>query len=470
MRLLRLHRRKGESRLHKLILNELIKMFKKKSTIVAAVVILIMCVGIQFIIKKTLEADTMYFHNDGEETIEEYKEYALEGLREDEPAYIWQHTYINALDSVGVTVMSDPKCQIIISIMDMYEDEMGFVDSEKVMEVVDSLKSVDFEFRKTLEILAKDEAINETYTKEVLEDAITNKYKYLLDYGVESSQDKTVGVVDRVIMLQQIIENNDEKSNEYIESLKEYKVTKYALDNKIESYVDDNTKSNLYDDITDSQRFWIVLLNSTSVLTVLSICMIVLAGLIVATEYSQGTIKFLLINPVKRGKIITSKYLTILMMSTLLTVVSFVLNIVVCMVINGDASSISMPYITYDAGKVVEYSAVLFYMKQYLLKFVEVVVYATMAFAISSLLKSTAAAVGVGMACMLCGSLVSALLAEFNQDWGRFLIFSNSDLGAVISGNAGYPGMTPAFSVAVIAVYMVVFLLTAYDGFVRREV
>ncbi|MBO1915152.1 ABC transporter permease, partial [Microvirga sp. 3-52] len=49
---------------------------------------------------------------------------------------------------------------------------------------------------------------------------------------------------------------------------------------------------------------------------------------ILASEFSQGTIKMLLSRPVKRWKILTSKYLTILLFGLLLTVLVYVFTII----------------------------------------------------------------------------------------------------------------------------------------------
>ena len=94
----------------------------------------------------------------------------------------------------------------------------------------------------------------------------------------------------------------------------------------------------------------------------------------------------------------------------------------------------------------------------------------TMAFMISSMMRSSALAIGIGVAALLGGSMVVALLAQLGCDWGRYLIFANMYLSQAATGSTVFPNQTLGFSVAVLAVHMVIFLLTAYDGFTRREV
>ena len=108
---------------------------------------------------------------------------------------------------------------------------------------------------------------------------------------------------------------------------------------------------------------------------------------------------------------------------------------------------------------------------QYLLGSVNRIVMATLAFAISSLIRSSALAIGVSLFAMLAGSGAVLFLKEaLNIDWARYIVFANTDLNAILSGTTPFVNQTIGFALGVIAVYMVVFLLTAWDGFVRREV
>ena len=96
---------------------------------------------------------------------------------------------------------------------------------------------------------------------------------------------------------------------------------------------------------------------------------------------------------------------------------------------------------------------------------------ATLAFTISSLMRSSAVAIGVSIFAMMGGSIIDSILSQvLKVDWGRYLIFSNIDLVNIAQGNSIYEGQTLGFAIAVLAVHMVVFLLAAWDGFVRREV
>ena len=100
----------------------------------------------------------------------------------------------------------------------------------------------------------------------------------------------------------------------------------------------------------------------------------------------------------------------------------------------------------------------------------EMVVMSTLAFAISSLVRSTALAIGVSVFTMCIGSTVTQLLGQLGQDWARFLVFANTDLASISKGYSIFAQHSLTFAVGVLIAHMVVFLLTAWDGFTKRSV
>lgn len=215
--------------------------------------------------------------------------------------------------------------------------------------------------------------------------------------------------------------------------------------------------------------FWSVLGLSNILINVISMVIIIIAGASIANEFTNGTIKFLLINPVKRWKIFLSKYTMILTLSVLLVLGFFVTNTLFSGILFGFGDILN-PYLYVADGVVKQIPGLLFILWQYLIGSVNLIVMGTLAFAISSLLRNSAVAIGVSVFAMLAGNVIVMFLGgALHLDWARFLIFANTDLNAIISGTTIFQGMTPGFSLAVIGVHMVIFFLTAWDGFMRRE-
>ncbi len=219
----------------------------------------------------------------------------------------------------------------------------------------------------------------------------------------------------------------------------------------------------------DSQSlFWNILANSASLMLLVGIICIIFAGGIVANEFSAGTVKFLLINPVSRWKILMSKYVTVLSMGLLMGLIIFVVSF--CTGLFAGAWDAFTPILEVENGELVHSSPYWLLLKKYLLSCVEILVMTTLAFAISSLARSTAFAVGISLLAYLSGALLVTLLMELDCDWGRYLIFANMDLSAIADGKGMFPYQTLGTAIVVVVLHMAVFLWTAWDGFVRREV
>ena len=260
-------------------------------------------------------------------------------------------------------------------------------------------------------------------------------------------------------------ENADKSSADHV-SVGEYKsaVNKYAVYNYM---TENHIETNVADE--DRDTLWSPFKMTVALVTFIGILVVVIAAHSVASEFSNGTIKFLLINPVKRWKILVSKYFTVLSMGYILIAITFVLSLITSMIMFG-ADDIGAMYITASGGEVSAVNGILYMAKSYLLASTSVVVMATMAFAISVLMKSSAFAIGISMFCMLSGSGIVIMLQEMGMNWARYLIFANLDLSAIANGTSTFMYQTVGTALAVIAVHMVIFWLIAWDGFTRREI
>lgn len=217
--------------------------------------------------------------------------------------------------------------------------------------------------------------------------------------------------------------------------------------------------------------FWSGLCILTNVSTVIGIVMIIIAGNIFAGEYNQGTVKFLVITPVKRGKIFAAKYFTMLIMGFAALIIAFIVGVIADFVFFGTGDLATAGNITCVNGVVSDKSAFLCIVGKFLLGFVNVTVMSTISFTISALMHSSALAIGISMAAMLMGSSVVAILKGFlHQNWSRYLIFANTNLVSVMEKSYGFETQTVLSALIVIAIHMVILLLIAYDGFCRKEI
>lgn len=255
--------------------------------------------------------------------------------------------------------------------------------------------------------------------------------------------------------------DNDIKATEDIITL-----GMYRLENDIKLNVAENT--NLLESM--SVNFWVALCQSASLITIVGVLIIIIAGSTIANEFSQGTIKFLLINPVKRWKILVSKYAMCLSMGFLMIIFLFVLSVLFTMLFFG-TEHMNCTYLKIADGVITSKNGFVYVFENYMFRSVEVLVMATLAFAISSLAKSSAMSIGISLFTMLSGnSIVSILKKELNQDWVRYFVFANTDFSTIINGTSYFSNHTLPFAIGVVAVHLFVFFLIAWDGFTKREI
>lgn len=255
------------------------------------------------------------------------------------------------------------------------------------------------------------------------------------------------------------------------EAENQYAILQYRMEHMMQFNPAANllSEDEVYHTGGSGSAFWTSMAGTTSLLTLVGLICIVIGGSIVSGEFSQGTIKFLLMEPVKRWKILMSKYAVTLLLGLLMTA-ALAVGAALAALCMGGGSEMLLPMLTAKDGAVVLSSPVPELLKQYALAGVVVVVMTTLAFALSSLLRSSAVATGIGLFAFLSGSVLVTVLQGFGLDWARYLLFSNLDFNAVLQGTTGFSNHSLLTAVVVVILHMVVFILTAWDGFVRREI
>lgn len=207
---------------------------------------------------------------------------------------------------------------------------------------------------------------------------------------------------------------------------------------------------------------------NSSLLSFAGLFMIIIAGGIVAGEYSWGTIKMLLIRPISRPKILLSKYAAVVLFGLFMIAILFVVSALIGAVLFG-SSSHSAVHLAYEGGKVVEQNMIVYLSKVYLLKSIDVFMLATMAFMISAVFRSSSLAIGISLFLLFVGSNVTMLIA-MKYDWAKYLLFANTNLMQYEEGQTLVDGMTIGFSITVLVIYYLVFQLLAFFTFAKRDV
>lgn len=439
------------ARFFRLVKNEYIKVFKKLSTKIMIVLIIICALGLSGIAlfaKHNMESNN-YSSYDATGDYQETIDWLKNTNGDPNEIAMWQYLIDNDIDS------DDWRYDVLSAVF-----ANGTGDMSGIKKYLDDNDWRGFcQYRLDNDILTEGEKW---------------EYQYRLDKDIsfDKSNEKKNDLIMTVANAKNTIATmGDAKSDGQNSKAKledNIKLALYQLDNdKLDNTANQMTLFETYE--PEQITFWTVFLTSTSLVTVVALLAIVIAGGIVSSEFSQGTVKFLLINPVKRWKILMSKYFTVITVGYIMLCILFVVMIPITGLMLG-FDGFSTPYIYVSGGDVKEMPTLVYAAEQYLMKSVEMVVMSTLAFAISSLVRSTALAIGVSVFTMCIGSTVTQLLSQLGQDWARFLVFANTDLASISKGYSIFAQHSLTFAVGVLIAHMVVFLLTAWDGFTKRSV
>ncbi|MEG2484588.1 MAG: ABC transporter permease subunit [Clostridia bacterium] len=157
----------------------------------------------------------------------------------------------------------------------------------------------------------------------------------------------------------------------------------------------------------------------TYITSIMAIVGVVLAGVIVANEFATGTIRLLLISPVKRWKILFSKIFTVTCVFALVGVMCFAATILTAGILYG-FDSYAVSELIFKDGKIVEQNIIIMELVKMCIACLPGYVFLTFSFMISTVIKSGTLAVGLGLAGMFAGNVVSQLAFILNYAWIKF--------------------------------------------------
>ncbi|WP_201713592.1 ABC transporter permease [Rossellomorea arthrocnemi] len=231
-------------------------------------------------------------------------------------------------------------------------------------------------------------------------------------------------------------------------------INEYRIENDIEPKV--------------KETAWTFVETNANIVLVVGLFAIIVAAGIVASEFSWGTIKLLLIRPISRTKILLSKYFTVILYGMSMLLLLFVVSLLLGLLLFGGTDQST--HLAFVDGKVVEQNIVGYLIKTYLLQTVNIVMMATMAFMISAVFRSSSLAIGISLFLLFVGGNATSLLA-LKFDWAKYSLFANTDLTQYTGFSPPLvDGMTMGFSITMLIIYFAIFQVLAFLVFNKRDV
>jgi ABC-2 type transport system permease protein len=202
----------------------------------------------------------------------------------------------------------------------------------------------------------------------------------------------------------------------------------------------------------------------------------VISADIVSSEHSAGTIKLLLTRPVKRWKILMSKLITLVFFTSLVVLSTGVL----CYLISGlvfGYGGWDLPILIgiQASGTDVDFSHVqavnqwLYILMEFGLVWFSAIVVALMSLMLSVLVRSTAAGMGIMLAVLISGTILSNMVSSWET--AKYLFMVNLTLTDYLAGSIPpIKGMDLAFSLSVLSIWAIASLIVSFGVFTRKDI
>lgn len=217
---------------------------------------------------------------------------------------------------------------------------------------------------------------------------------------------------------------------------------------------------------------WSATLKASGLIEMVIITVIIMAAEMISREFTDGTIKLLLIRPHRRTKVLFSKYMALIIFSTLSLFVVLSSQLIFNSFLYG-LPSLTSEFTSTDLfintnGKIESLLNASQLLKLYGLSFFSIMSYGTIAFTISTVLRNSTLAVGSSLFLMMVGN--SMIEATSKIAWLKYLPFANSDFSLYIYHLAPRSEMTVLFSITVLLVYILLLNGISFYVFNKRDI
>ncbi|WP_062108843.1 ABC transporter permease [Bacillus niameyensis] len=191
----------------------------------------------------------------------------------------------------------------------------------------------------------------------------------------------------------------------------------------------------------------------------------------VSAEFGSGTIKQLLIRPHSRWKILLSKYVAVTLYSLLLMITLFIIGYIIGLIFFG-VGDFGAKIEEFGLNGTFEASVGTQVIQKFLLLIPGLLIVSTISFMLSTLFKSQALAVGIGIFILFTSNSIGGVLFFLMEKftWTKFLIFPHLDLSIYALQDTLAPGVTLGFSSVILLAYYLIFMAITFFFFQKRDI
>lgn len=483
----------------RLIKNELIKIFKKKTIYITMLLVFLFIVFMNIIIKASSNSYssaymysesymnslkdelselnpenpsdiTLYINLKSEielnELMYKYKdsEWKLSIINERIAPYITEknnYMYGESKDENHVVKINNKIDELMTKINDDDWEYFAKEDLENANKTIEDLnfkksQTVDSEVLKSL----NSEIENAKIDKEIASLRLEKKIPYGSDYlntaiMTYKSSSSTIIEYDNV-------ENREleyEEQKQYNKALENREESKYIIQTGIDVNKIDSLKFILQNFYSQFGIFLIVVI-------------IMIAGTIVSEEFNKGTIKLLLVKPYTRNKILASKFITTLIIIAFVIITTIIMQILAGGILFG-FDSLNLPVIAYNFNtNVLQEINIFAYLGiQTLMQLPMIILLETLAFVISTIFSNSAIAITISLLGYMSSAIINQLIIGYNISFMKYFVTMNWDFSQYLFGSLpNMQGMNMLMSVVTCIIYLAIMLIPTFIMFKKRNI
>ncbi len=478
----------------KLIKNELIKIFSKKSMIVIGVIILVIIIGFNVLNKVSQNMSNSY--SAYSEGYIQYLDEELSNLDPNKPSDINKYVETKSQKDLA-TLAKDYKetswqAEVIGTVISPIIEEMNnyeYIDKNnealttskaKYDEMLTALKNNDWKYFANKELdslntqieelntlIAQDSENEDLKTQlkslELQKEVVNLRLDKNINYG--SDNYKSIAVQNYRMYMGNYIQSSqgknltdEEKSeiNGYIENANLYK---YDLYNDTE-YQNTATANYTFQNSIGTYIAIIVMV------------VVIVAGVSISEEFNKGTVKLLLVRPYSRTKILISKLIAVFITMLITTVAILLLQFIIGGIVYGFGTyMMNVVQFDFTTNSIITLNIFAYLGLIFICKLPIFILIGTLAFALSTLFLNSPLAVALPILGYMGSDVINMIAISYKWDWVKYFVTPNWDLSQYLFGGTPmFSGISIEFSITICAIYFVIMLVASIVSFKKRNI
>lgn len=478
----------------KLIKNELIKIFSKKSMIVIGVIILVIIIGFNVLNKISQNMSNSY--SAYSESYIRYLDEELSNLDPNKPSDI--NKYVETKSQKDLAILAKDyketswQAEVIGTVISPIIEEMNnyeYIDKNNEVltiskaqydEMLTALKNNDWKYFANKELdslntqieelntlIAQDSENEDLKTQlkslELQKEVVNLRLDKNINYG--SDNYKSIAVQNYRMYMGNYIQSSqgknltDEEKSEINGYLEKANLYKYDLYNDTE-YQNTATANYTFQNSIGTYIAIIVMI------------VVIVAGVSISEEFNKGTVKLLLVRPYSRTKILISKLIAVFITMLITTATILLLQFIIGGIVYGFGTyMMNVVQFDFTTNSIVTLNIFAYLGLIFICKLPIFILIGTLAFALSTLFLNSPLAVALPILGYMGSDMINMIAISYKWDWVKYFVTPNWDLSQYLFGGTPmFSGISVEFSITICAIYFVIMLVASIVSFKKRNI